>query len=185
MSNVDLRVKKTLKNIQDNFFDLLEEKPLKKITIKELAESSNINKGTFYLHYRDIYDLYEFIVDQFLEETIDKLNFDYLFNGEALNFLYDFVEVTKINRNKMRVLHQEEYTDFIEETFIKKLTETSFKSQGIELNETNLIKVEIIFKNILYLLPKADSFGQEKLFNVLSQLIDLIVLQIQDTEIKF
>ena len=184
MSYKDLRVQKTLKNIQSSFFELLEEKPLKKITIKELSEVSKINKGTFYLHYRDIYDLYESVVNQFLDETIDELNIDFLFNDESINFLHSFHEITLDNMHKMLILRQEEYNEFIEELFIKKLMETSFKSQNIKFNETNRMKIEIIYKNILYLLPKADSYGQEKLIIVLSQLIDLIILQIQSTDVE-
>lgn len=184
MNNLDLRVQKTLNNIHGSFFDLLKDKALKKITIKELSEISKINKGTFYLHYRDIYDLYEFVINQFLEETIEKLNFSFLFNNESIKFLHNFHEVTIETMDKMLIIYQEEYKEFIEDAFMKKLMKKSFESQKMELNDLNVMKIEIIFKNILYLLPKADSYGQEELFIVLSQLIDLIVLQIKETDVK-
>ena len=49
---------------------LLEEKPLKNITVRELAELSDINCGTFYLHYRDVYDM----VDKLETEAFERFN---------------------------------------------------------------------------------------------------------------
>ena len=47
----------TKKEIRATFLKLLEEKPLSKITVKNLVESCGINRNTFYYYYRDIYDL--------------------------------------------------------------------------------------------------------------------------------
>ena len=54
---MDLREKKTRRSITNAFLSLRSKKPLEKITIKELCEQAEISKATFYLHYRDIYDL--------------------------------------------------------------------------------------------------------------------------------
>lgn len=54
---IDRRVKRTERAIQSAFFKLISEKDMNKITVKELCELADINKSTFYLHYRDIYDL--------------------------------------------------------------------------------------------------------------------------------
>ena len=53
----DRRVRKTKKAIQDVFCEMVEGKKLNEITVKELCARADINKSTFYLHYRDIYDL--------------------------------------------------------------------------------------------------------------------------------
>ena len=54
----DLRVSKTLRAIDAAFMDLIVRKPVQKITVTELARRAEISKGTFYLHYLDIFDLY-------------------------------------------------------------------------------------------------------------------------------
>ena len=54
---MDLRVKRTKKNINEAFYELRKKKNLEKISVKELSEMAMINKATFYLHYNDIYDL--------------------------------------------------------------------------------------------------------------------------------
>ena len=48
---MDLRVKKTERAIRKAFYELMLEKPIPKITVKELAERAEINKTTFYAHY--------------------------------------------------------------------------------------------------------------------------------------
>ena len=48
---MDIRVKKTKRAIQKAFIALLREKPIEKITVKEIAERAEINKTTFYSHY--------------------------------------------------------------------------------------------------------------------------------------
>ena len=44
----------TKKAIADSFLKLLREKPLDKITIKDIVEDCGINRNTFYYHFEDI-----------------------------------------------------------------------------------------------------------------------------------
>lgn len=75
----DLRVIKTKENIKSAFWDLIKEKPVEKITVTELAKNAKINKGTFYLHYADIYELYEDTIMEHLESVIRSIQFFPLF----------------------------------------------------------------------------------------------------------
>ena len=51
---MDIRIEKTKTAIHNTFLELRSKKPLEKITIKELCEKAQINKSTFYSHYKDI-----------------------------------------------------------------------------------------------------------------------------------
>ncbi|WP_277408505.1 TetR/AcrR family transcriptional regulator [Lacrimispora xylanisolvens] len=62
---MDRRIKKTRQLIMDTFIDLLSEKEFEKITINDIAERADINRGTVYLHYMDKYDL--------LDKCIEKI----------------------------------------------------------------------------------------------------------------
>ena len=55
----DRRVRRTRSLLLDAFFSLLESKSYKDITVKELCDVADINRGTFYLHFKDIYDMVE------------------------------------------------------------------------------------------------------------------------------
>lgn len=55
----DKRIKRTKYLLLHALTTLMKEKSIKNISVKELCESVDINRGTFYLHYKDIYDLLE------------------------------------------------------------------------------------------------------------------------------
>ena len=64
----DARVRYTCKVIQDAFLDVLKEKPISRITVKEVCDKAEINRGTFYKHYQDCYDLLDKIEEEGLRE---------------------------------------------------------------------------------------------------------------------
>lgn len=59
VTNNDHRVHITKLLIRKSFTELLGEKPIHNISIKELCNNAQISRGTFYTHYQDIYDLLE------------------------------------------------------------------------------------------------------------------------------
>lgn len=63
----DARVRYTLMRIKEAFFTLLEQKPVARITTKELCDLAEINRATFYKHYTDIFGLLDAIEEEALE----------------------------------------------------------------------------------------------------------------------
>jgi len=63
MNNNDRRVRKTKKALREAIAKLLIEKDLRNITVKELTDTADVHRATFYAHYQDVYDLYEQIED--------------------------------------------------------------------------------------------------------------------------
>ena len=59
MNPKDRRVRKTKTQLENGLAGLLREKAINEITVTELTERVDINRSTFYLHYRDIYDMME------------------------------------------------------------------------------------------------------------------------------
>lgn len=49
--------------------DLLGEKPVEKITVKDIVERCGVNRNTFYYHFRDIPD----VVDYALHQSLDRI----------------------------------------------------------------------------------------------------------------
>ncbi len=68
---VDRRVRRTKKLLKESLATLLLEKKLNDITVKEIVELADINRGTFYLHYRDVYDMLSKIENEILDEMED------------------------------------------------------------------------------------------------------------------
>ena len=50
--------------LKDSLIELMKEKPISKITIKELCENADVNRTTFYAHYEDQYQLLKSIEDE-------------------------------------------------------------------------------------------------------------------------
>ena len=57
------------KLINDALADLLTEKPLDKITVTDVVTRADINRGTFYAHYKDIPD----VVDHLIQQTFSAI----------------------------------------------------------------------------------------------------------------
>lgn len=65
---IDGRVRRTKRLLKEGLTELMLSKSIKKITVRELSDLVEINRGTFYLHYKDIYDLVEQIEDELFVE---------------------------------------------------------------------------------------------------------------------
>lgn len=67
MPSTDLRVVKTLKQIDGALLCCLAEAPFEKITVDQLCRAALINRSTFYKYYTSKYDLMERYLDRALE----------------------------------------------------------------------------------------------------------------------
>ena len=67
-SGNDHRTRVTRMLIRRAFTELLRQKPIQSISIKELCEKAGINRGTFYSHYVDIHDLLQQMEDEMLDD---------------------------------------------------------------------------------------------------------------------
>ncbi len=70
----DHRKRVTRMLIRHAFTELLRVKPIQSISIKELCTQAGINRGTFYAHYTDIYDLLHKIEEEMLEDFTKTLS---------------------------------------------------------------------------------------------------------------
>ena len=65
----DSRIIQTKRAIKKEIISLLRQYPLNKITVKMLCDNAEINRATFYRYYEDIYDLYDKIKEEFIDEV--------------------------------------------------------------------------------------------------------------------
>lgn len=75
--STDLRVIRTKEAIQKALVDLIEEKGFEAITVKDITTKAGINRGTFYTHYEDKFDLMEKCQEEIMHgmANIVKQNF--------------------------------------------------------------------------------------------------------------
>lgn len=70
----DLRYIKTERAIRKAFHELLQEKDLRRITVRELVDRAEINKTTFYSHYETLPDLIDTLEREKINYILDNLD---------------------------------------------------------------------------------------------------------------
>ncbi|MCL2254270.1 MAG: TetR/AcrR family transcriptional regulator [Lachnospiraceae bacterium] len=92
----DRRVRKTKKALREGLVELLNEKNIQDITIKELTDKVDIHRSTFYSNFKDIYDLYSHMEDSIIQEIEGIISVDCTFKPHIFfNGLLGY-----INKNK-------------------------------------------------------------------------------------
>lgn len=72
-SSLDLHIQKTYEALINALLELLTEKTLDKLTVNELCEKARIRRPTFYKHFNDKYDFFNFTVQSLQEHYIAKV----------------------------------------------------------------------------------------------------------------
>ncbi|MGG0656910.1 TetR/AcrR family transcriptional regulator [Rummeliibacillus pycnus] len=83
-SKQDRRILKTKSEIKQALTELMEEKRFEAITVRDLTERANINRGTFYLHYQDKYDLLEQCEDEVIKNILETVRDVQVYDLEIL-----------------------------------------------------------------------------------------------------
>jgi AcrR family transcriptional regulator len=68
----DLRIIKTHKALQSALGTLLESRSFNKITVYDICKEAMVSRATFYVHFRDKYDLLSFWLNQLKKDYINK-----------------------------------------------------------------------------------------------------------------
>lgn len=103
----------TKRALAQSLKNMLLKKPLNKITINDIAEDCGINRMTFYYHFKDIYDLVEWVCLEDARRALDeKKSYDTWQQG----FIQTF-EVVRENKpfvmNVYRCVHQEQVEKYV------------------------------------------------------------------------
>ena len=78
----------------NTFIDLLAEKGFEKITINDIAERANINRGTVYLHYADKFDLLDKCVEIYVGRLLNHCanSVDTKLDARAFQSIFEYLE---------------------------------------------------------------------------------------------
>ena len=181
----DLRVTKTRRLIKATFLELVQAKPVQKITVTELAKRAEISKGTFYLHYLDIYDLY----NQMVEETVAKIagSFDpYPDLFSALEsfvrtFLFSQVEPLglSLSAGERALLTEKNMQSCSKypQCFLDGFKEQIYQVGALARCEENDIKIDFLLTGMLSLVVKYRPLtaGDQKKMDFIVQFLSLII----------
>lgn len=103
----------TQKAIVSSIKKLLNEKPLNRITIKDITDDCGVNRMTFYYHFRDIYDLVEWMC----KEDAERIKAQHKEDGNWEELLISFFNELRDNKifflNIYRCISREEIEKFL------------------------------------------------------------------------
>lgn len=186
----DRRVRKTRTLLRNALVDILQNRRLNNITVKELCDKADINRSTFYLHYRDIFDLWAQIEKEILDNMSGLLRsfssqeivldpYPLLFGisnilKKDLDFYQSFFRC-KESTILLEHLKDDYINYFISEnqSLVKR-----FKERNFELYITFVISGSFsLFRKIVI---EEDNFSLDKL----ASLIELLILKGLDDFIK-
>ena len=102
MKKTDARVRYTQKVLKDSLLQLLEKKPINKITVKEVCALAELNRATFYAHYTDCFALLESIENEMLDGFEESLK--YIRSLDVTSLMSAIYEMIERNDSACRVL---------------------------------------------------------------------------------
>ncbi|MDG0844361.1 TetR/AcrR family transcriptional regulator [Staphylococcus equorum] len=84
----DLRTTHTKQSLINGFFSLVNKKDFEKITIADITKVARVNRATFYAHFKDKYDLIDYIMEDFATVSIENyVSNAMIFNQESISKL--------------------------------------------------------------------------------------------------
>ena len=108
----DRRVRRTRMLLRQALTELLETRDARSITVQELTDRADLSRGTFYAHYRDVYDMMEKMEQELFEEITQLLD---SYRPEDLKdltpVLTDVFQFVAKNRDLLPVFLERQATD--------------------------------------------------------------------------
>ena len=132
--------RKTAKEIlAESLKELMESRPIDKITVKEITENCGYSTATFYRQCRDKYDLIAWAYSQDLEKIMDRISFD---EKSWLQALSDAAEYYSDHKEYLAnlLIHTSGYDSFVSN--MTDINYTSFKKKILQSDRIQTLDVE-------------------------------------------
>lgn len=128
---VDRRIKYTKMVIKQALFELMEKKPLNKITVTDICERADINRGTFYKYYSDPYNLLLQLENELFLD-IEKIFQKSLSVVTNYDFLMQILEYTAKNSTLCKIL----FVTHGDKDFIQRILQLAHDKTIMEYRES-------------------------------------------------
>lgn len=132
----DRRVKYTKMVLREALLEILQERPIERVSVKEICERADINRSTFYVHYGSPQELLDSIrLEMYDEIKAKKRDFT-----DIKGYMSQICEVAYEYRNLMRVLikagHAEmlfSLSDLWKDDFMNGMQQTGIPKNRLEV----------------------------------------------------
>ncbi len=196
----DLRVVRTKKMIVAAFIKLVEKEGFDELTVQEIADEAMINRATFYAHFKDKQDLYNYVFTSALDSIKEVLSVDILTKNHTV-ILQNVVDMltafftlaqenegffkTLIKGNNSAILKQS-LMDLLSHQYAEIFDSLEIK-QGQTLIPTSFIiayMTSIFIGNLHWWLDNSSDFSPKHMAQLTVQLIANGHLTVLGTEVQ-
>lgn len=116
------RILVTKRILKESLLELMQDKPISKISIKEICDLSEMSRSTFYLHYQDQFELLKDIENDAFEKTFEALKgIDNSIN--TLEAIERFLNYIKANKETFGILLCQPDTEDFQMSILEKIGE--------------------------------------------------------------
>lgn len=166
----------TKSTLRDAFWQLYSDKPIEKITIKEITDIAGYNRGTFYLYYNDVYDILAQIEEDLLEKIQEAITFS-IQQKETQDFIKNlsiFVELMQTYSKYSIILLSDQgdpqFTTRLKEIIWPLLNRFFIPSEGLTEYQIDLL-AEFYLSGILAAVSKWNSNPQMSIDQLITFMI--------------
>lgn len=170
----DRRTRYTKSQIKEAVIELLKQKPINKISVTEVCRMVDINRGTFYLHYEDCYQVLEELQEEFCDEMISMLNSK--MDEHPLDCIESLHQINQNNEDLYLVLMRSEYPTHAFRKFInygkKILLQQISVNTTLSPQEQEWLADYIIAADLAYdqqILTKEENMDRERIIHEFTQ----------------
>ena len=131
---------RTKNAIRRSFIELLAERPFDKISVRDIAERSEVTRNTFYYYYTDIYALAEDVFETEIERLSESAN---SYESWQKAFLAA-TAFTAENKRMIQHLHSSAHRDILERYYHKTILTAMLayvrkEAEGLDVSESKVI----------------------------------------------
>lgn len=148
MKNTDTRVQYTKQKLRIAVLDILQEKSIDKITVKEICDKAGLNRGTFYLHYDSPASLLKEIENQFLEEN-GRIFDRFWREGREQNIIAALFSYIKENSDVFCVLMGPHGNPYFASDFFDGMHDLVLEQWHLEFPDYSRDDLDFIFEYVL------------------------------------
>ena len=170
---MDLRIQRTKASIRSAFLELRQDKPIEKITVKELCVLAGINKATFYLHYSDIYSLADEIEYSLIDDLI--LSVDKDFSEDPKGYTDALFQAFMESRGRLAAVFSGSRNSLFAAKIEQRIKAKLYESNPDFCTPRNDTTISFLIQGMFHTVAACDDDEVDEKFMVISQLAELIV----------
>ncbi len=163
--------------IADAFISLLSQKDIEKITVKDITSVCHISRQTFYYHYQDIYDVFEFQ----MQRSFDDLEHHCIALNDSREALHLIVKTGYDNRKLITKIQgmknsqaMNQYAIGVIENSVRHIVEKCLP-EHLDLKKTDLdVMIEFYSNGVFYYLLKKISSAEYDIDQITEQLYRIL-----------